>query len=286
VRAALIQLTCGDDPDENLGRTEALLREAADRGTAFALTPECTNIVSASRRHQRAVLRRENADATLARLRAVAAERGLWLLIGSLCLLAEDDAEGRFVNRSFLIGPDGGIRARYDKIHMFDVDVADGESYRESAAYRPGDRAVLAEVLEVPAGLTVCYDLRFPQLYRALAQAGARMLTVPSAFTVPTGRAHWHTLLRARAIETGCFVLAPAQCGEHAASHGPRRRTYGHSLAVGPWGAVLADAGDAGPGVTLVDLDFGEVDVARSRIPSLTHDRAFEAPVSPDRRPA
>jgi predicted amidohydrolase len=286
VHAALIQLGSGDDPDANLPRTEALVRGAADRGAGFALTPECTNIVSSSRSRQREVLRHEDADPTLARLRAVAAESGLWLLIGSLCLLAEDDADGRFVNRSFLIGPDGGIRARYDKIHMFDVDLADGESYRESAAFRPGGRAVLAEAAGVPLGMTVCYDLRFPPLYRALAQAGARILTVPSAFTVPTGRAHWHVLLRARAIETGCFVLAPAQCGEHAASRGPRRRTYGHSLAVGPWGDVLADAGDAGPGVTLVELDDAEVDRARARIPSLDHDRGFEAPVSPDRRPA
>ena len=276
MRAALVQLCSSDDPAANLPATEALLREAAAGGAALALTPECTNIVSADRARQKAVLATEDEDETLARLRAVAAELGLWLVIGSLCLKS-GDADGRFVNRSFLVGPDGRIRARYDKIHMFDVTLDGGESYRESAAYRPGGRAVLAGAAGVTLGLTVCYDLRFPHLYRDLARAGADVLTVPSAFTVPTGQAHWHVLLRARAIETGAFILAPAQSGTHAASAGRPRRTFGHSLAVAPWGEVLADAGEA-VGVTFVDIDPAEVARARGRVPSLGHDRDYARP--------
>jgi deaminated glutathione amidase len=276
VRAALLQLCSGDDPAANLPVTEALVREAAAGGAGLILTPECTNLISTSRARQAAVVVTEDADPTLARLRAVAADCGVHLLIGSL-VLATGDPDGRFVNRSLLIGPDGAIAARYDKIHMFDVDLDGGERYRESAAFRPGDRAVLATAGTARLGLSICYDLRFPALYRALAQAGAEVLCVPSAFTVPTGHAHWHALLRARAIETGAFVLAPAQSGEHAASEGTPRRTFGHALAVDPWGAVLADAGDR-VGVTLVDLDLGAVARARARIPSLGHDRPFAAP--------
>jgi predicted amidohydrolase len=276
MRAGLVQLCAGDDPAANLPVTERLVREAAAGGAELILTPECTNIISTSRARQTAMLVREAEDPTLARLRNVAADCGVHLLIGSLAL-ASGDADGRFVNRSVLIGPDGAIRARYDKIHMFDVDLGDGESYRESAAFRPGDRAVTAEAGPARLGLTVCYDLRFPALYRVLAQAGAAVLCVPSAFTQPTGRAHWHVLLRARAIETGAFVLAPAQSGAHAAGEGASRRTFGHSLAVDPWGAVLADAGE-GVGVTLVDLDLAAVERARARIPALGHDRPFAAP--------
>jgi predicted amidohydrolase len=274
--AALVQLGASDDPAANLPETERLVREAAARGAALVLTPEVTNCVSASRTRQREVLREEADDPTLARLREVAADCGVRLLIGSLALRS-GDPDGRFVNRSFLIGPDGGIAARYDKIHMFDVEIGDGESYRESAGYRPGTRAVLADTPLGGIGLTICYDMRFPALYRRLAQAGAEILTVPSAFTVPTGRAHWEPLLRARAIETGCFVLAPAQWGRHAATRGRQRETWGHSLAVDPWGRVLADAGE-GTGVTLLELDLAEVAEARARIPSLSGDRAFEGP--------
>ncbi len=279
MRAALLQLCSGDDPAVNLVATESLLRAAAAGGAALALTPECTNIVSADRARQRAVLVPEAEDPTLSRLREVAAELGLWLVIGSLCLKS-GDPDGRFVNRSFLVAPDGAIRARYDKIHMFDVALADGESYRESAAYRPGGRAVLADAAGLRLGLTICYDLRFPQLYRDLAQAGAEVLTVPSAFTVPTGRAHWQVLLRARAIETGAYVLAAAQSGTHAARQGPERRTYGHSLAVAPWGEVLVDAGEA-TGVSFVEIDPAEVARARAMVPSLDHDRAYAAPGAP-----
>lgn len=273
MRAALVQLCSGDDPAANLPVTEALVREAAAGGARLAVTPECTNIVSADRARQRAVLCPEAEDPTLARLSDVAAELGIWLLVGSLCLRT-DDPDGRFANRSLLIAPDGRVRARYDKIHMFDVTLDGGESYRESGAYRPGDRAVTAEVDDTRIGLSICYDLRFPALYRRLAQDGATLLTIPSAFTVPTGEAHWHTLVRARAIECGAHVLAPAQTGRHAASAGKPRRTYGHSLAVGPWGEVLLDLGTE-PGVGLIDLDPDAVTRARRAVPSLGHDRPF-----------
>lgn len=272
MRAALVQLTSGDDPVANLAATEALVREAAAGDATLVLTPECTNLVSSSRALQRERLRTEAEDATLARLREVADELDTWLLLGSLLLKAEGD--DRFVNRSFLIAPDGTIAARYDKIHMFDVSLKDGESYRESAAFRPGDRAVLAPVAGLRLGMTICYDLRFPSLYRALAQAGADVLAVPAAFTVPTGQAHWHALLRARAIECGAYVLAPAQCGTHPAAEGKPRRTYGHSLAVAPWGEVIADGGER-PGVTFAEIDPAESARAREMVPSLRHDRGF-----------
>jgi len=278
MRAALVQLTVGDDPAANLPETLALVRAAAGGGAQLVLTPECTNLLSANRDHQRRVLRSEDADATLAALQAEAAAQGIWLLIGSLGLLTQE-ADGRFANRSFLIGPGGQIVARYDKIHMFDVDVSETEVYRESAGYRPGAQAVLAETPLGRIGMTVCYDLRFPHLYRRLAQAGAQILTVPAAFNHITGAAHWEVLLRARAIETGCFVLAPAQTGFHpeTAGGGRGRRTHGHALAVAPWGEVLADGG-TDPGVTFVDLDLAAVTGARARVPSLFHDRAFDGP--------
>jgi predicted amidohydrolase len=276
LRAGLVQLSASDDPAANLPATERLVREAAAGGAELVLTPEVTNIVSASRTVQAERLALEPDDPTLARLREVAAELGIWLSLGSLALKS-GEPDGRFVNRSFLIGPDGGIRARYDKIHMFDVDIGAGESYRESAAFRPGDRAVVADTPWGRIGLSVCYDMRFPALYRALAEAGAVILTVPAAFTVPTGRAHWEVLLRARAIETGAFVLAAAQWGRHAASRGRARETWGHSLAVDPWGQVLADAGE-GVGVTHVALDLDRVAEARARIPSLANARSFTPP--------
>lgn len=276
MRAALVQLTVTDDPAVNLPATVALVREAVAGGAGFVLTPELTNGLSSSRPHQRSVFRHEEADETLVALQAEAQAEGIWLLIGSLGLLTQD-ADGRFANRSFLITPDGTIAARYDKIHMFDVNVSETEVYRESDGYRPGTRAVLAETPFAKVGMTVCYDLRFPALCRRLAQAGAQILTVPAAFNHITGAAHWETLLRARAIETGCFVLAPAQTGFHPEAHGTGRRTHGHSLAVAPWGEVLADGG-AEPGVTLVDLDLALVTEARHRVPSLSHDRGFDGP--------
>jgi predicted amidohydrolase len=276
MRVALVQLTVTDDPAANLPETVALVRAAVAGGARFVLTPEMTNGLSSSRARQRAVFRHEEADPTLAALRDEAARAGVWLLIGSLGLLT-DDADGRFANRSVLVGPDGGIAARYDKIHMFDVNVTETEVYRESQAYRPGDRAVLADTPIGRIGMTVCYDVRFPHLYRRLAQAGAQILTVPAAFNHITGAAHWEVLLRARAIECGAYVLAPAQTGFHAEAEGRGRRTHGHSLAVAPWGEVLADAGDA-PGVAFAEIDLAEVDRARARVPSLTHDRPISGP--------
>jgi predicted amidohydrolase len=279
LRAGLVQITASDDPAANLPVTAELIRRAAAEGAALIQTPEVTNIVTLSRTRQNEVLRREEEDATLAALRDLAAALGVWLNIGSLALKT-DDAEGRFANRSFLIDDRGEITARYDKIHMFDVALADGESYRESSGYRPGDRAVLAETPWGGIGLTICYDMRFPQLYRALAEAGAVLLTAPSAFTLQTGRAHWRVLLRARAIETGAFVLAAAQCGAHPAARGPMRRTFGHSLAVDPWGAVLGDGGEA-PGITLADLDIAASASARAKIPALANSREFLPPERP-----
>ncbi|MCV2863227.1 carbon-nitrogen hydrolase family protein [Albidovulum sediminicola] len=276
MKVGLVQLCSSDRPDENLAATRTLVREAAAKGASFILTPEVTNCVSSDRAHQEAVLRTEEADETLAGLVAEARALGVWLLIGSLALRTRD-ADGRFANRSFLVGPDGAIVARYDKIHMFDVNVSETEQYRESAGYRPGTRAVMTTTPFAKIGMTVCYDLRFPALYRRLAQAGAEILTVPAAFNDTTGAAHWESLLRARAIENGAFVLAPAQSGSHAAHNGRPRRTWGHSMVVAPWGEVLADGG-TDVGVTLADIDLAAVARARHRVPSLTHDRAFEGP--------
>ncbi|MDZ4311837.1 MAG: carbon-nitrogen hydrolase family protein [Cypionkella sp.] len=276
MRAGLVQLTVGDDLVANLAVTQAHIAAAAAGGAGLVLTPECTNLLSSSRTHQRSVMRHEDQDETLAALRNQAAKAGIWLLIGSLGVLTHD-ADGRFANRSFLISPTGEIAARYDKIHMFDVNVSETEVYRESAGYRPGTKAVLAETPFGKIGMTVCYDVRFPHLYRRLAQGGAQIITVPAAFNHITGAAHWHTLLRARAIETGCFVLAPAQTGFHPETHGKGRNTYGHSLAIAPWGEILADAGTE-PGVTFVDLNLDAVTKARARVPSLTHDREFTGP--------
>ena len=276
MRAGLVQLTVTDDPAENLPRTRALVRAAVAGGSGFVLTPECTNALSSNRAHQRQTLRHESDDPTLDALRSDAAGSGIWLLIGSLGLLT-DDPDGRFANRSFLIGPDGSIRARYDKIHMFDVNLSESEIYRESAGFRPGAQTALADTPFGRIGLTICYDLRFPALYRSLAQAGATILTVPAAFNHITGAAHWEVLLRARAIETGAYVLAPAQTGFHAETKGKGRRTHGHSLAIGPWGEVLADGGTE-PGVTYATIDPAQVASARARIPALSHDRKFGAP--------
>jgi len=250
--------------------------EAVGLGAGFILTPEVTNCVSTSRTRQKEVLRPEAEDETLAALSEKAQQAQVWCLIGSLALKT-DDPDGRFANRSFLIAPDGAIAARYDKIHMFDVRVSETEVYRESDGYRPGDRAVMAETSFGAVGLTVCYDIRFPHLYRQLAKAGAEILTVPSAFSAVTGAAHWETLLRARAIETGSYVLAPAQTGTHAATRGKQRQTYGHSMVIGPWGDILADAGED-PGVICVDLDRKDVEEARRRIPSLRQANRFDDP--------
>ncbi|WP_112321146.1 carbon-nitrogen hydrolase family protein [Oceanibium sediminis] len=276
MRVGLLQLTTSDDPAESLARTLPMVAAAAADGATLIATPEVTNCVSLSRGRQEAVLHEEAEDPTLAGLRAAAAEHGTWCLIGSLALKT---GERRFANRSFLIAPDGAIAARYDKIHMFDVDLGQDEAYRESDGYRPGTQAVLAPVGDdVTLGMTICYDLRFPKLYRMLAQAGANVISIPSAFTRPTGAAHWDVLLRARAIETGAFVIAPAQTGTHPAAPGNRaRQTWGHSMVVDPWGKVLLDMGEA-PGWACVDLDLDAVTRARHRVPSLFHDPEYGLP--------
>ncbi|OED49516.1 amidohydrolase [Rhodobacteraceae bacterium (ex Bugula neritina AB1)] len=276
MRTALLQMTSTDVPAENLETVKAMMAEAARGGAGFVLTPEVTNCLSGSRTHQNAVLCHEEDDPVLAALREEAAKHSVWLLLGSLGIKTHDE-DGRFANRQFLISPEGEIRARYDKIHMFDVEVTPEETYRESDGYRPGTQAVVAETPFANIGMTICYDVRFPHLHRALAKGGAQIIAAPAAFSYVTGAGHWHALLRARAIETGCFVLAPAQTGKHPASRGPSRKTYGHSLAVAPWGEVLADAGQE-PGVTFVDLDLEKIAEARKRVPSLTHDREFDGP--------
>jgi deaminated glutathione amidase len=275
--ASCLQFTAGPDPEPNLRVVSDLIRRGRDAGADFILTPEASNFIESGRR-RREKARREAEDPFLAGMRAVAQETGAWLLIGSLVIdpVGEQDApagEARLANRSFLIDPGGAIAARYDKIHMFDIDLPGGESYRESNAYRPGGASVVVETPWGRIGMSVCYDVRFPHLYRALAQAGADFLTVPSVFTVPTGDAHWHVLLRARAIENGCFVFAPAQWGEHTAG----RRSYGHSLIVDPWGEVLADAGE-GVGTVSARIDVARIAEVRRMVPSLQHDRAFTPP--------
>lgn len=273
MRAALLQMISSDLPEENLFQVLTALTDAKAAGADILLTPEVTNCLSTSRSHQNNVLCLQDDDPTLQTLRIAASQAGIWLLIGSLALKT-GDADGRFANRSFLISDQGEIAGWYDKIHMFDVDVTKGETYRESDGYRPGDRAVVANTPLGNFGLSICYDMRFAYLYRDLAKAGAQIITVPAAFSPVTGAAHWQSLLRARAIETGCFVIAPAQTGTHPASVGKARQTHGHSLVVAPWGAVLLDAG-TDPGLHLVDLDLSQVQKARARVPSLLHDRTY-----------
>ncbi|WP_271950785.1 carbon-nitrogen hydrolase family protein [Ruegeria faecimaris] len=276
MKSALLQITSSDDPAENLKMVRALMSEAAGQGARFVLTPEVTNCVSTSSTRQREILQYEEDDLTLAGLREQAASLGIWLLIGSLAIKTHD-ADGRFANRSFMIDPQGQIVAWYDKIHMFDVQVSEAETFRESKNYRPGTRAVIAETDFGKVGLSICYDIRFPKLYASLAQAGARILTVPAAFSPVTGEAHWKSLLRARAIENGCWVLAPAQTGEHPKTRGKTRKTYGHSMVVAPWGEVVIDAG-TDQGIHFFNLDDSSVTEARSRVPSLTHVRPFDGP--------
>lgn len=276
MQAAILQLNVTDDPVANLPVTLDLLQKAVVDGAEFVLTPEVTNCISTSRSHQQGVLQSEAEDITLAALRAEAKAAGIWLLIGSLGLKT-NDTDGRFANRSFMINPQGEIVTHYDKIHMFDVEISKTETWRESEGYRPGTQAVLAETDFAKIGMTVCYDLRFSHLYRALAQAGAQIFTVPAAFSPVTGAAHWHSLLRARAIESGCFVIAPAQTGTHASESHKTRDTYGHSVVIDPWGEIILDAG-AAPGVYKFDLDMGKVDDARRKVPSLANARTFNGP--------
>lgn len=272
----LIQITASDQPEDNLKIVLKMVRDAHVKGAQFIVTPEVTNCVSSDRAHQYEVLNRQDDDPSLKAFRQIAAELEVWLLIGSLALKT-DDPDDRFANRSFLLGPDGIIVAQYDKIHMFDVALSEKETFHESKGYRPGAHAVLADTDFAKVGITICYDVRFAHLYRDLAQAGVQIITVPSAFSPVSGEAHWHVLLRARAIETGCFIVAPAQTGTHKAKKGKPRQTYGHSLIVDPWGKVLADA-STDVGITIVEIDLEEVETARRRIPSLQHDRKYRRP--------
>jgi len=269
-RAACVQLRSSDDVAENIRETVTLVREAAARGASFVATPENTTLMAPDGGAKLARSFDEAGDPALPVFAALAKELKIWLLIGSLAIKVSDN---KTANRSFLLAPDGSIRARYSKIHLFDVELASGEVYRESNTVAGGGEAVMADTDWGRIGLTVCYDVRFPQLYRKLAQEGAFLFTVPSAFTVPTGVAHWHVLLRARAIENGAFVLAPAQGGLHANG----RKTYGHSLIVSPWGEVLAEAG-GDPGVIVADIDPELSKQAREKVPNLQHDRAFSGP--------
>jgi predicted amidohydrolase len=264
----LVQMRTGLDPKANCDAATALIRAARASGANYVQTPEMTNIMDVRRERMFATIVAEEIDPTLAAMRELARALAIYLHIGSLAIKVSPD---RAANRAFLIDPHGEIQARYDKIHMFDVDLSGGESYRESRSYRPGEIAVVSDLPWGRLGITVCYDLRFPALYRALAEAGATMLAIPSAFTRQTGEAHWHVLMRARAIENGCFVLAAAQGGAHENG----RETFGHSLIVDPWGRIVAEGGTE-PGVVMGTIDLAEVAAARGRIPSLQHGRRFE----------
>lgn len=271
LRIGLVQLRSSDDARENIAAASGFIRKAAADGARFVLTPENTCLMAPDGGAKVSQSFAEKDDPALPAFQALARDLSIHLLIGSLSIRVAAD---KVANRSFLIGPDGGIVARYDKIHLFDVDLPNGERYRESATVAPGEKLVVADLafgnLGGKIGLSICYDLRFPHLYRAMGQSGASIITVPAAFTHTTGMAHWHTLLRARAIENGAFVLAPAQGGIHANG----RHTFGHSLAIGPWGDILAEGGTE-PGAFLADLDLSQCAAVRGRVPSLQHDRAY-----------
>ncbi|MFN3817075.1 carbon-nitrogen hydrolase family protein [Brevundimonas sp.] len=276
LRVALIQTRTPATQAAALAHVAPLIRQAAKDGAQLILTPEGVNLLEQRRERREQAVTDQDADVAVTGLRALARELGVWLLIGSAIVRSGREGDGRAANRSLLINDGGEIVASYDKLHVFDVTLPDGESWKESSVIRPGDGAVVAATPWGGLGMTVCYDVRFPHLYRQLAKAGAAMIAVPAAFTRPTGEAHWETLLRARAIETGCFILAPAQGGEHEDG----RRTWGRSLIVGPWGEVLARAEGDEPCVLMADLDMEAVARARRAVPQLTHDRDFDPPAS------
>jgi deaminated glutathione amidase len=272
-KIACLQANTSNDLAANLTTVRTMIREAAANGAQWILTPEYTLMMDGSGRVMRDNALPADGGASLVELKSMAKDLKVWLLIGSLTLRMGQEGEGadtRIVNRSFLISDEGETVATYDKIHMFDVTLPDGKVIRESSAYRPGDKAVTVDTPLGKVGLTICYDLRFPQLFRTLAQAGAQIITVPSSFQRQTGKAHWHALLQARAIENGCYIIAPAMCGEHAGN----RQTFGHSLVVNPWGEVVADGGE-GPGIVYAEIDVARVAKVRGMIPSLTHDRGY-----------
>ncbi len=270
-KVACVQTTTGPEVAANIDHATALVRDAAKAGANLIVLPEVVNVMDLNRKDLAAKTVPEDDDAALKAFRKLAAELDIWLLVGSLVVkhtVLDDKGHPKFANRSFMINNAGEITARYDKIHMFDVDLDDGESYRESSAYEPGREAVLTDTPWGKLGMTICYDLRFPYLFRHLAHAGAKFLAIPAAFTRPTGKAHWHVLMRARAIENSCFVFAAAQCGDH----GEGRLTYGHSIIVDPWGEVLADGGQQ-TGFAIADIDVDLVDSVRAKVPSLRNDR-------------
>lgn len=266
MKAALLQMTSGVDPATNARVLTDAVARAAGEGAAMLFTPEMSGLLDRDRTRAALAIVGEGEDRVLAAVREAAARAGIWVHLGSLAVREGD----RYANRGFVIDAAGAVRARYDKLHLFDVDLPNGESWRESAAYRAGEAAVVVETPVGRLGLSICYDLRFPDLYRALSDAGAEVLAVPAAFTRPTGTAHWHVLLRARAIEAGCFVLAAAQTGEHEDG----RATFGHSLAVDPWGEVLLDMG-AEAGLGFVEIDPARLNDVRARVPALRHRRAI-----------
>ncbi|MDE0941891.1 MAG: carbon-nitrogen hydrolase family protein [Alphaproteobacteria bacterium] len=276
--AACVQINASNDLDENIASLGKMIREARAGGADFITTPECAALIEVGRDNIRAKAFVEDAHPALDAFRGWAVETGAWLLAGSLSVLVE--GEERLANRQYLIDPSGNIAASYDKIHMFDVDLPNGKSLRESNNYRPGAEAYVTPLPWCQLGLSICYDLRFPHLYRDLAKAGADVLVIPSAFMQVTGEAHWHVLMRARAIETGCYVIAAAQCGEHVAG----RLSYGHSLIVSPWGEVLSDGGEA-EGVTMADIDLSAVAKARGHIPALNHDREYQLNIENGKTP-
>ncbi|RLQ88576.1 carbon-nitrogen hydrolase family protein [Notoacmeibacter ruber] len=271
--AACVQMRSGRDPQDNLRDFDQMVRQAAGQGAHYVQTPEMTGMLERSRDSLLQKVRAEQSDPLVAQAAGLAAELSIHLHIGSTAILLDD---GKVANRAFLFGPDGSLLARYDKIHMFDVDLADGESWRESRTYSPGEAAVVAKTALGTIGLSVCYDLRFPHLFKTQAQAGADILTVPAAFTRQTGEKHWHTLLRARAIENGAFVIAAAQGGQHEDG----RETYGHSLIVAPDGAIIADAGHDEPCVLMADIDMSAVAAQRAAIPNLSNGRDFTLQVT------
>lgn len=274
LRAALFQMTSGIDPAANAAALLDKVRAAKAGGADMLFTPEMAGCLDRDRARAAATLRSEADDVVLRQVREAAAREGLWVHIGSLPL-KDERSDGRWANRSFLIDDTGAIRARYDKIHLFDVDLATGESWRESSVYGPGDQVVAADTPWGRMGFSICYDMRFPDLYRALTNEGATILLAPAAFTVPTGQAHWHVLLRARAIEAGCFVIATAQVGNHEDG----RTTYGHSLVVDPWGELLLDMGEEA-GLGFADLDLGRVADVRARVPAIANRRPIPQQVT------
>jgi len=272
MKVALFQSTTGIDPEANARALVARVEEAAAGGAAMLFTPEMSGLLDCDRSRAIRHLYHEREDPVLAAVREAAAKAGIWVHLGSLALLAEQGE--LLVNRGFVIDASGAVRARYDKIHLFDVDLPTGESWRESAAYRGGDRAVVIETPLGMLGLSICYDVRFADLYTRLSNHGATLFSVPAAFTVPTGRAHWHVLLRARAIEAGAFMIAAAQVGRHEDG----RETYGHSLVVDPWGEVLLDMGGEAAGLGFAEIDPAKVEAVRQLIPAIWHRRPIPQP--------